>query len=185
MKRFIALLMALTLCFALCACKKNKEAEAPAPTNALCTQQELLTLIEQNADCYYFFYVSPLEHTDQQNSDGYMGVAEGPFDNYETLRNLVLSTYTKSCAETLLSYPSADAPLYKEAGGGFFVNPEVKGNPDYNLTWNNVSVEITNSTQTECSFKTTTTSDDYTTVYTTSGKAVYEDGKWRLAQLIY
>lgn len=184
MKRTLTLIMILILCVSLCACKKNKQAQAPVPTNAECTEQELLTLIEQNADCYYFFYVSPLEHTTQQNSDGYMGVAPGVFADYESLKTLVESTYTKVCADNLLNYPSADAPLYKEAGGGFFVNPEVEGNADYKLTWNEITVEITNSSKTECSFKVTTL-DDSSSPYTTEGKAIYENGKWRLAELIY
>lgn len=184
MKRLTALFLTLMLCFALCACKKNNPSPAQTATNAECTEQELLTLIEQNADCYHFFYVKPLEHTTQQNSDGYMGVAPGVFPDYQSLKTYVTDTYTKSCAEELLNYPSKDAPLYKEAGGGFFVNPDVKGNPSYALMWNEVSVTITKSTKSECSFDVATYANDGSK-YNTSGKAFYENGKWRLANLIY
>ena len=189
MKRLLALLMILVLCISLCACKKDKDPQntpAQKTTNAECTEQELLTLIDRNIDCYIIYYVSPLAHTTQQNSDGYMGVEKGYFEDYNSLKNFVEDTYTSDCAEQyFLQYPSKDAPLYKEAGGGFFVNPEIKPeDPDYNIDCVDPVVKITKSTKSECIFE-AAPYENGPEEYKVIGKALYENGKWRLAQVIH
>ena len=191
MKKTLALLLAILLCFSLVSCKKKSddqkisEEKPQSVTEAEIAPEEITirTLIEQNLDCYFLFYVSPLEHTDQQNSDAYYGTTENVFKSYEELEELVNSTYTKKKAKELLNFPTKEMPLYKD-DGKIFVYPAVIEPVEYDIIWDTYSVEPKKVSDTEYTF-TLKTVDINDKEYVTEGKIIKEDGDWLLTDLVY
>lgn len=192
MKKTLALLLAILLCFSLVSCKKKSddqkisEEKPQSVTEAEIAPEEITirTLIEQNLDCYFLFYVSPLEHTDQQNSDAYYGTTENVFKSYEELEELVNSTYTKKKAKELLNFPTKEMPLYKDVDGKIFVYPAVIEPVEYDIIWDTYSVEPKKVSDTEYTF-TLKTVDINDKEYVTEGKIIKEDGNWLLTDLVY
>lgn len=188
MKRLSALLLALLMCLSFTACKKDKDKDTKTATadtaQTECTEQQVKRLVEKNLDCYFIYYVSPLTHTTQQNSDGYYGTDGSYFSSYKELEDLVKSTYTAEKATQLLSYPSENAPLYKNVEGLIFTKPDVIKPVEYNIIWDSYTVEFTENGTKKCSFKLNTTDLDGKE-YTTDGEAVFENGTWLLTDLIY
>lgn len=186
MKKLIALLSALIMCFAFTACKNNptnNTSDTPTAT-VECTEQDIRTLMERNLDCYFMFYVSPLGHTTQQNSDGYFGVDEAYISDYASLKDMVYGTYTAATAERLLNHPSADTPLYKDVDGKIFMKDDVIDPVTYNIAWDDYKVEITENSTEKCSFTLTTTDFDGKE-YKADGIAVNENGTWLFETIIY
>ncbi|MBQ6626295.1 MAG: hypothetical protein IIX27_03280 [Ruminococcus sp.] len=181
-KKLLALIIAVLLCLSFTACKNRTEnvsnEEAPA-----CSEQTIRELMEKNLDCYFLFYVSPIPHTTQQNSDGYFGTQEGYFESYEELKNFVFATYTDEKATAILEYPEKDAPVYKDSQGLIFVDPTLVPKTEYPVSWEEYDIDM-NTTDTTCTFTLTTTDFDGNE-YTAEGKAVLEDNEWRLADLVY
>ncbi len=181
-KRLFALTLAVLLCLSFTACKNNtantNEEEAPA-----CSEQIIRELMEKNLDCYFLFYISPLNHTTQQNSDGYFGTDQGIFETYEDLKNFVFATYTSERATALLEYPEKDAPVYKDSQGLIFVDPALVPKTEYNVSWEDYDIEM-DATDTSCTFTLTTTDFD-NKEYTAQGSAVLENNEWRLTDLVY
>ncbi len=192
MKKLLALFLILMMCLSFSACKdKGDDANADAGTpiasemNDDELEQEIRFLIERNLDCYFIFNVAPLKHTTQQNSDGYYGTDGSFLESYADLENLVRSTYSKSEADELLNFPSADKPLYKNSNGLIFVNPDVITPVKYNILWeDSYTINFTERTDDECSF-TLKTVDIDGKEYTTEGSAVIENNSWLLTDLVY
>lgn len=192
MKKILALALVILLSFSLVSCKKESEVQKTSETKAQAVADEeippeeitIRTLLEQNLDCYFLFYVSPLEHTDQQNSDAYYGTTQSVFKSYEELEELVNSTYTKKKAKELLNYPSKEMPLYKNVEGLIFVYPAVIEPVEYDIIWDTYSVEPTKVSDKEYTF-TAKTVDLDGKEYVTEGKVVKENDEWRLADLVY
>ena len=192
MKKIIAMLMVIMLCLCICSCGDDETAAkkavaAPKPTtaqqNTTCSQQAILILMESNLDCHNMFYMKPLTTTTQQNSDGYLGVDPAIMKDYDALKTLVNNTYSKECAQKLLSYPSKENPLYKNVDGCLFTKPDVaKFDPDYVVSWDDCTVEIIKSDNKTCEFKITTQKDSKP--YSVSSTAVYENGKWLFTEVL-
>ena len=192
MKRILAILLVVILSIALVSCKEEPVSHNDNPdgakteTKALEEDMDIIirTLIEQNLDCYFLFYVSPLEHTDQQNSDGYYGTSQNIFKSYDELEALVTSTYTKEKSEELLKYPTKEMPLYKEVEGLIFVYPSVIEPVEYDIIWDSYDVKPTKVSDKEYTF-TAKTVDLDGKEYETSGKVVKENDEWRLDDIVY
>lgn len=187
MKRLLALILALMMCLSFTACKdkENSQNTEAKPLTKAELEHEIRVLMEQNLDCYYMFYVAPLSHTAQQNSDGYYGTDGAYLADYSALESKVHSTYVSETAEKLLSYPTATAPLYKDVDDKIFVKPDVITPVEYNILWDdNYTVELLETSDTKCTFKLTTIDFD-SNPYTTNGCATYVDGKWLLDDLVY
>lgn len=180
-KRLFALTLAVLMCLAFTACKNDTQTQSEdAPA---CSEQTIRELMEKNLDCYFLFYVSPIPHTTQQNSDGYYGTEPAYFESYEDLKDFVYATYTTEKAQQLLEYPQKTAPLYKDSQGLVFVDPTLVPKTEYNVAWEEYEIEM-ESTDTSCTFTLTTTDFDGKE-YTAEGKAVLENNQWRFADLVY
>lgn len=183
MKRVITFILALMMCVSLAACK-NETPETPQAAAPQFTEEIAKQLVEKNLDCYFIFYVSPLTCTQQQNSDGYFGTDTSYLENYEALETLVKSTYTESRADIVLNYPSKENPLYKNVDGLIFEDPTAVEPVEYDILWDDYSVEITQTSEDECSF-TLKTTDMNSKEYTTTAQAVLENNEWKLTEVIY
>ncbi len=186
MKRLLALMLTLALCFVMCACSCAGTSTDPTkPEPVACNETTIRTLMEQNLDCYFIFYVEPLSHTTQQNSDGYYGAEKTYFADYNGLKNLVESTYIPQKASMLLNYPEKETPLYKNVEGNIFMKPDVAEFTDYKIIWDETyTVKITSNTESECKFTLNTTDFDQKP-YTVNGTAVYQNNRWLLTDIIY
>lgn len=189
MKRLLALILATLMCFFVTACKDNSTNDLKNTTTEKFSEEkvehEIRVLMESNLDCYYMFYIAPLSHTTQQNSDGYYGTDESYLESYSKLSEIVYSTYTPQTAKKLLSYPNDTTPLYKDVDGKIFVKPDVITPVEYNILWDETyTLEFTETSDTKCTFKLTTTDLD-SNPYETTGSAVNIDGEWVLEDLIY
>lgn len=195
MKKIIAIMMIVLLCLSVCACKDDTK---PAETNAQktqqskgntdplkaekCTEQTILMLFEKNLDCHAIFYVTPLLTTTQQNSDGYLGVDAKVMKDYDALSKMVHDTYTKETADSLLSYPSKETPLYKSVDGFLFAKPDVaQFDSTYYAESDSAKVKILSSDNKKCEFEISFSGSENKTKTTS---AVYEDGKWVLTEVI-
>lgn len=182
MKRILALIMIIILCVSLCACKK--ETDNTVAENTECSQQQLRELINRNIDCYYLFFVAPLSTEGDADDDGYKKALTNFFENYDAMVEFVSSTYTSDYADELLNYPKKKAPLYKNIDGAIYVNEDVIEKQTYEVAWDEYDIEFTKNTKDKCEFTlmpVTFTGDNYVT----TGSAVYEDGQWKLTDMVY
>ncbi len=184
MKRLLALILTILMCLSFTACKDGTTQKNATHLTETELEQEIRVLIEQNLDCYFLFYVSPLPHTTQQNSDGYYGTDGSYFENFDALKNLLKSTYISSKVEELLVYPSADTPLYKDVEGYIFTKPDVIKPVKYNLSWEDYTVEFSEISDEKCTFTLKTTDFDGKK-YETNGSASLENGKWLLENIVH
>ncbi|MBR2714662.1 MAG: hypothetical protein IKB73_00445 [Ruminococcus sp.] len=185
MKKLLSLVLVVLFCFSFAACKSKDDSTATTKAQKSCTEQTIKQLMEKNLDCYYLFYVTPLSHTTQQNSDGYYGNDKSYLSTYEELENLVYGTYTDSTAKKLLSHPKSSTPLYKNSNGEIFINPDVIKPVEYNILWDeNYLVTIDENTKSKCTF-TLKTVDLDNKEYSTDGTAVYENGNWVFSEIVY
>lgn len=192
MKKLISLIMALVLvlsmCFCMTACKnddsKNDSKDADTKNVTPLTEQDIRILMEKNLDCYFLFYVAPLNNTTQQNSDGYYGTDGSYMKTYDELVKLLNATYTKDKANELLNYPSSDMPLYKNVNNSIFVYPPVITPVDYDVIWDDTyTIDMEQISATEYAL-TLTTYDFDSNEYTAKGNIAFENGKWRFADVI-
>ncbi len=191
MKRLITLSLALILTFSMClclsSCKKDEKNGSSKNANTVTelTEQDIRLLMEKNLDCYFLFYVSPLTCTTQQNSDAYYGTDQSYFKTYDELKDLVETTYISEKATELLNYPSEDLVLYKNVDGLIFEYPAAIKPVEYNIIWDDsYTVEMEKKSDTKYALSFTTTDLD-SKAYETDGEIVFENGKWRFADLIY
>ncbi len=186
MKRLIALIFILIITISFSACKKDPAPAQDTPSNEHCTQQDIRMLMERNLDCYYLFYVAPISEISFTDSDGYSKVNSTFFASYAELCEFVESTYTAEKAFYLLNeYPSAKEPLYFEKNSDFYVNLNVVEPVTYEIMWDDTyTIEFIDNSNEVCTFELSTTDFDGNP-YTTSGKAVMQNGDWVLTDIIY
>lgn len=186
MKKLLALFLVLMMCLSFAACKgKDADTVVASELTSDELEQEIRFLMERNLDYYYLYYVAPLNHTTQQNSDGYYGTDGSFLEDYAALENLVNSTYSKQIAAELLSYPYEGEPLYKNSNGLIFVKPDVISPVEYNILWeDSYTITFTEITDENCSF-TLNTVDIDGKEYTTEGSAVVENNSWLLTDIVY
>lgn len=191
MKRFIAILLAITLVlsmsFCLVSCKKDNKSNTAENTDTIkeLTEYDVRLLMEKNLDCYFLFYVSPLKCTTQQNSDAYYGTDGSYFKTYDELEELVRSTYTEDKATQLLNYPSEDLVLYKNVEGLIFEYPAAIKPVEYRVVWDDsytIDMKKVSDTKYKLHFNTT---DLDSKSYETDGEIVFENSEWRFSDLIY
>lgn len=181
MKRILSLLMILVLCISLGACKKDADT---ATQSTQCSEQQLRALIERNIDCYYLFYVAPLNANGEADENGYAKASTVFLQDFDAMNEFLSSTYTKDKTQQLLNYPDKNKPLYKNVDGAIYVNSTVIKPQTYEVAWDEFTVEFTKNKKTRCEFKLTaaTFTGD---AYVTTGSAVLEDKEWKLTDVIY
>ena len=189
MKKLLAILLILTLCLSLSACKNNDENpsdKAQTVAQIECTEHDIRLLMETNLDCYYLFYVAPLSEGGGTDSDGYTKAETSFFANYSELSDFVTKTYTKEKSDFLLyQYPSKENPLYIEKDGAIYVDLDAVDPDEYFIMWDDsYTIKFTENTTEKCSFTLTTTDFDGNE-YVTDGSAVFENGKWLLTDIVY
>ena len=185
MKKLLTLMLCLLMCLSFTACKDKEKTKGAKDTELTAQlEQEIRVLMEQNLDCYFVYFVSPITHTTQQNSDGYYGTDGAYFEDYNALKTLVESTYVSTKAEELLNYPSKETPLYKSVDGLIFTKPDVASFVKYNIIWEEYSVEILESSDEKCTFKLKTV-DLNGKEYTVDGAAAKENDKWLFEDIVH
>lgn len=191
MKRYVSIVLVLVLvlssCLCLSSCKKDDtDIQSPKAENITpLTEQDIRILMEKNLDCYFLFYVAPLNKTTQRNSDGYYNTDGSYFKTYDELEDLVLATYTKEKATELLEYPTADAPLYKDVDNQIYVNPGAITPVEYDIIWDDTyTIDMKKISDTEYAL-TFTAYDFELNEYVTDSSIVCENGKWRFVDVIY
>lgn len=190
MKRIILLLLVLVMAFSVVACSDEEASVTEDIDNITdaqedCTEQTILELINYNIDCYYMFYVSPVDTVGEADKDGYYKAVDNFFESYNDLKEFLAKTYTSEKCDELLAYPSEDKPLYKNVDGEIYVNPDVITPVDYTIAWDDViTVEFTEKTKQKCSFDLVTYDFDGNKYYT-NGSVVHQDKAWVLSDMIY
>lgn len=188
MKKLLAILFILAFCLSLSACKNEEQISDTTQTAAQseCSEQDIRVLMESNLDCYYLFYIAPLSEGGGTDSDGYTQAEKSFFTSYSELNDFVTNTYTKEKSDYLLhQYPSAENPLYIEKNNEVYVDLDAVKPVEYKISWDDsYTIEFTENSNTKCSFTLTTTDFDGNE-YQTSGSAVFENGKWLLADMVY
>lgn len=191
MKKLIIFLLVAVMCVSFCACKKtptqpaNQTPTVPLEADAVCSDQQIRLMMEKNLDCYFLFYVDPIQINGSIDSDKY-GVADTSYlADYAALKNKVYDTYISSKAQDLLNYPDSITPLYKEKNGKLYVNPDAITKTQYDVIWDpdSYTVNILNNSTTACSFELITTYEGED--YIAEGSAKFENGKWLLTDIIY
>ena len=189
MKKFISVLLAITLlmsvCLCLASCKNDDKTDASNEKVTELTEQDVRILIEDNLDCYFMFYVAPLSDNSYQGDDGYYETDGTYIKPYDELEKLVNDTYTKKTAQKLLEYPSSDSPLYKNVDNSIYFKPEVITPVDYDVIWDDTyTIDMAQISDTQYAL-TFTTYDFDSNDYVAVGDIVFEDGKWRFDDIIY
>ncbi|MBQ4128146.1 MAG: hypothetical protein IJD68_00050 [Ruminococcus sp.] len=187
MKKLIALFLAVALLLCLSACNKVDTSQYSHITQAKqeCSEQEIRQLIEKNLDCYFLFYVSALDYSQEENIDGYYKADTSYFESYEALYNFVNDTYVAEKAQELLNYPSKETPLYKEIDGELYVNPDVIAPVNYEVMWDDsYTLKFKSNSTSACSFEIVTTDFDGNK-YVTQGAAVNQKKHWYLTDFVY
>ena len=201
MKRFLTLILALTIALSMClfltSCKNDDEktdtqaddtqvadTQAEDITVTELSEQDVRILMEKNLDCVFLLLVSPLNHTTQQNSDGYYCTDGSYMQTYDELKDLVEDTYTADKAKELLNHPASDSPLYKNYDNKIYVKPDVITPIDYEIVWEDdytIDMEKISDTEYLLTFE---TYDVNSNNYVTNGRIVFENEKWRFDDLV-
>ncbi len=187
MKKLIALLLSVLFVLSLTACNKVDTTQYSNITQAQqeCSELEIRQLVEKNLDCYFLFYVAPLNATGEKDENGYYEADTSYFENYEALYSFVNETYVAEKAQELLNYPSKDTPLYKEIDSKLCVNPDVVPPVNYEVMWDDsYTLKFTQNSTSACSFEITTT-DFNGNKYVTHGSAVNQNNHWYLTDFVY
>ena len=189
MKKLLAIMLILTFCLSLSACKNKDENSSDTkttPAQTECTEHDIRLLMETNLDCYYLFYVAPLGEGGGTDSDCYTKAETSFFTSYSELSDFVTKAYTNEKSDFLLNkYPSKDNPLYIDKNGSIYVDLDAVKPVEYNVLWDDsYTVTFTENSPQKCSFTLTTTDFDGNE-YITSGSAVFENGKWLLTDMVY
>lgn len=189
MKKIALLLCLAIFCLSFTGCTS---CNTNVSSNEECTEQTVRQLIEKNLDCYIaIFAMSHLPHTNEELESGFFKVEYPAFENYKALSDFVKSVYTEQKAEELLNtYPNGQGPIYKEINKTLCVNTNIKPEiENYGVTWeDNYKVEFLSNSKENCTFKLTTTeinSDGVENEYVVEGSAVFENGSFKLTDMVH
>jgi len=203
MKKILAFAILGALCLTLCGCldkyttKKNESSLSNTSSNESKTEiteelkDEIEDLVEDNEECLMKIYsVLPLDY-EYEDIDGYHLVNDDDYKTFEDLKKFTESVYVNDVAEELLNKKDYEGnPIYKDIGGRLYVNVKGFGGRGYNVDWDDAEIEILNVSENECKFKVIAKSTEpgenvAPTPYEVTSKAVMENGKWKLSEMIH
>ena len=155
-------------------------------------ESTLKAFLEENDKCMRkIFAMSSLPHIDEEVEPNIYIVDKTYFKSYEDFESYVRSVYCKETADRLLyDYPYEGNPKYINIDGELCVNTALDGSKGYYVDWTDCKVAIKDSDGKQCTFSVTgqkkepadnPTKEDYTV----ESKAVFENGKWLLGEMIY
>jgi len=203
MKKICLLLSLLIICSFCCGCFNSKKVENESNISSITSNntenteeneeiiEEIEDLVEDNTECFMEIYsVKPLDY-EYEDIDGYHLVNDEDFKTFEDLKTFTESVYTIETAKKLYNKVDYEnKPIYKDIDGRLYINVMGFGAKGYNVNWDDPIIEIKSLTKDTCEFTVTATliepGDNVSgEPYTKDGKAVLENGKWKLSEVIY
>lgn len=155
---------------------------------------ELKILVEENIYCNMIYNVKTLptkEEIDYESENYLYETDSEKFPDYASFESYIRSVYCEAEAERLLyNCPYEGMPRYTELNGKLCVDSRYLGSKGYYVDWTNFSFTINSSDNNRVSFtlcgKAEYPSDEpVIEEYLVDGVAVYEDGGWRLGEMLY
>lgn len=156
------------------------------------SEETLRGLIKENLNCMHNIFILsmlPIEGEFVQDQWIYP-VSKDAFADYAEFENYVRSVYCKETADLYLyNFPYENDPKYLNVDGKLYENKMYDGGKGYYANWDNYTIDIESSTETECVFTINCTVEwpaekPVLEPYPVKGKAVLEDGKWVLTEML-
>ncbi len=157
------------------------------------TEAELRTLFAENLYCVQEVFMSNhLAYAAEAMGDStYHAVTDSRFPNYEAFAAYVGSVYCAAETERLLHhYPYENTAIYTEVDGVFCIDTNYANAKAYFVNWTDAVFQLDAVSAERCEFQVTGLLEEPGDVptqaaYTAAGAAVFENGSWRLEQLVY
>lgn len=159
------------------------------------TEEHLKWLIDENIYCnLYVFGMHSLPREEEEID--YQGrklhqVDTDIFVDFATFEEYLRSVF---CSETAQLYlyknPNEENPQYVNVDGKLYVDISSEGGRGYFVDWSEYTFEIKTQSEGKCEFTVTAMIEEPAEVpvkepYTVECEAVFEDGRWVLARMIY
>lgn len=185
MKKLIALVLALALLIGGCGGGKT-ESDGTTPN---ITPAKIDRLFEENLYCVkYLFVLTTLPYADDPvQGDNVYPVMSDRFASYAALEEYLHTVYTD--AEVARILDKDGDPIYTEVDGKLCVNTKRIGGKPYPVDWNGHSIEIVSRDENGCTFNAVgkyvdDSADLDPAPYLAEGRAVYENGRLLLSEMI-
>lgn len=158
------------------------------------SDEELRTLIEENIYCNMIYNLKNLptkEEIDYESEKYLYETDSEKFPDYASFESYIRSVYCKAEADRLLyDCPYEGMPMYTESDGKLCIDSRYLGSKGYYVDWTDFSFSINSSDNDRVSFtlfgKAEYPSDEpVIEEYSVSGAVVYENGSWRLEEMLY
>ncbi len=186
MKKLIALTLALALLIGGCGGGGVTSGDSTAPH---ITPAKIDRLFEENLYCVkYLFVLSTLPYADDPvQGENIYPVMSDRFDSYASLEAYLRTVYTDAEVARLLDKDGD--PIYTEVDGKLCVNTKRIGGKPYPVDWNGHSIEIDSRDENGCTFTAVgkyidDSADVGPAPYRAEGRAVYENGRLLLSEMI-
>lgn len=158
------------------------------------SDDELNSLIRENIYCNMIFNLKTLptkEEIDYESENYLYETDSEKFPDYASFESYIRSVYCEAEADRLLyDSPYEGMPMYTESEGKLCIDSRFLGSKGYYVDWTDFSFVINSSDNNRVSFtlcgKAEYPSDEpVIEEYSVEGAAVYENGGWRLEEMLY
>lgn len=158
------------------------------------SDDEFKMLIEENIYCNMIFNIKNLptkEEIDYESENYLYETDSEKFPDYVAFEDYIRSVYCEAEADRLLyNCPYEGMPRYTELNGKLCIDSRYLGSKGYYVDWSDFSFMINSSDNNRVSFtlcgKAEYPSDEpVIEEYLVDGVAVYENGGWRLEEMLY
>ena len=170
------------------------DAEKPADD----IEQKSAELMDRNMICAYLYHTQVLFHYEQPaDENGYYPTEFLLFQNFEEYETFIRATYIKETADTLLYGFEEKGPVFIEKNGEIFYNPNNTGFTVGPYFYTGYMIKNFSREDTVCDFmyapllNDSFTEKEYNELCKSWGETfeyacqiVFEDGEWRLSELI-
>ncbi len=152
----------------------------------------MLDLFEDNLYCvlYMFYFGNHLETTGESGGYNLLKVKTDKFASYSAYEVFLRATYTADVVQTLI----VPAKYMSGSNGELCLNAAFVEDgrfydvSDYYVDWSDYQLVVDSFSEKECYFTVTAMENNPgsgQTLYERSGKAVYQNGKWILTEVVY
>ncbi len=152
----------------------------------------MLDLFDDNLYCvlYMFYFGNHLETTGESGGYNLLKVKTDKFASYSAYEVFLRATYTADVVQTLI----VPAKYMSGSNGELCLNAAFVEDgrfydvPDYYVDWSDYQLVVDSFSEKECYFTVTAIENNPSSgqaLYERSGKAVYQNGKWILTEVVY
>lgn len=180
----------------LCSCGKQENENVTETTDVITadfvTEAEIRNLLDENLNCMSNIFILdtlPTKDTPIQGQEGIYQVEEDIFGDYAEFESYVRSVYCKETADMYLyDYPNEENPKYVNIEGKLCTNRHDAGK-GYCVDWTDYALTIESVQDGECQFTVACSvepivEESVSKRYMIQGKAVYENDRWLLTDML-